>query len=80
MEVGRADGLAHEVPVGARRVHRDLLLRQDVQQLLPHLLRLAQHCERGITFLEGQGFGPVIVKVGQQAGTTSACLAGGRLA
>lgn len=44
VEVGRADGLAHNVPVGAGRANGDLLLLHDVRQLLPHLLRLAQHC------------------------------------
>ena len=47
VEVGGADSLAHEVPVGARALHGHLLLLHDVPQLLPHLLRLAQHCTRG---------------------------------
>lgn len=45
VEVGGADGLAHNVPVGAAGVYGHLLLLHDVQQLRPHLLRLAQPCE-----------------------------------
>lgn len=44
VEVGRADGLANHVPLAARGADGDLLLLHDVCQLLPHLLRLAQHC------------------------------------
>lgn len=37
LEVRRADGLAHDVPLVAGRGELDLLLRQDVLQLLPDL-------------------------------------------
>ena len=50
VEVGGADGLAHEVPVRAGRLHCHLLLGHDVQQLLPHLLCLPQHCSTSEPF------------------------------
>mmetsp|Transcript_33920 Transcript_33920/g.85062 ORF Transcript_33920/g.85062 Transcript_33920/m.85062 type:complete len:319 (+) Transcript_33920:351-1307(+) len=42
VEVRGADGLAHDVPVGAARGERNLLAGQDVNHLGPHLLGLAQ--------------------------------------
>ena len=55
VEVGGADGLAHDVPVGARGADGYLLLLHDVRQLLPHLLRLAQHCSPAASRLGARG-------------------------
>lgn len=43
IEIRRADALAHNVPIGAARLHVHLLLRHDVLELLPYLAHLA-HC------------------------------------
>ena len=50
VEVSRADGLTHSVPVAACRANGDLLLLHNVRQLLPHLLGLPQHCAAAQTF------------------------------
>ena len=47
VEVGRADGLPHQIPIRSCRLDIDFLLLHDFQQLLPDFLGLPQDCNDG---------------------------------